>query len=71
MQILSYGYQSILGRSNSETMMAGRRKCDDCDDCDEYDIYDCDEDLECDKFLPGGGCWCDEDDCDCHCEYDD
>ena len=62
MHILSYGDLSLpYGHPSMETMMAGRRKCNDCDDVDECD--------DCPNF--GWHCGCDEDDCDCHCEYDD
>ena len=81
MHILSYGDLSILyGHPNTETMMAGRRKCNDCDDCNDGGFCFCDED-DCDNvvycgFYYGGcndygGCYCDEDDCEPHCEYDD
>lgn len=63
MRIISYGDPSIqLDHLSDETLMVGRRKClFDCGDCD-----DCDD---CPRFW--SHCGCDEDDCDCHCEYDD
>jgi hypothetical protein len=81
MRIVSYGDPSIqFGHFSDETMMAGRRKCNDCDDCNDVFFCFCDED-DCDNVVYCGydsgycsdnsSCYCDEDDCDPHCEYDD
>lgn len=64
MQVISYGEPSIMnGIIGDPTMMAGRRRCNDCydfcNDCGNCRFDDC-----------GPFCACDEDDCDCHCEYD-
>lgn len=64
MRVLSYGDPTILRGNHDETLMMGRRRCGDyCDDCDEdcQDCFDCGDNY----------CYCDEDECDCHCAYDD
>lgn len=71
MYIISYGEPSIFqGGLDSETLMAGRRRCDDCDDCDGI-CYDNDGE-DCDPIFCGyDGGYHDDDDMVCTCNFVD
>lgn len=63
MKVISYGDNSILGgNSNNNTMTAGQNKSDHAGNAYDWTCY---SNCRHDNY-----CYCDEDDCDCHCAYD-